>query len=201
MANGFRIMNIGDSVPWGQGLLETEKYDVLLKTALAAKFAGVTLERFAHSGAVIGSDQTAINAAPGEVPFSGPSIVEQCDSFTNSPATVDLVLVNGGINDVGVATILNPFALVPSLHSKTVTACHTGMLSLLNKVKAKFSKPSCKILVTGYYPILSGLSDPFQIPKLLSIHGIATPAFVQADDLVDPIIDRCEQFSMTPRRR
>jgi len=55
MANDFRIVNLGDSVPWGQGLLESEKYDVIVKTTLAATHPVVTLERFAHSGAVIGA--------------------------------------------------------------------------------------------------------------------------------------------------
>jgi len=102
--------------------------------------------------------------------------------------------VNGGINDVGVATILNPLALVPSLHSKIVAACHTGMLALLNRVKVKFTKPSCKILVTGYYFILSDQSDPLQIPRMLSMHGIAPPPFIKPAAWFDPIFDRCEQF-------
>ena len=90
----------------------------------------------------------------GEVPASRPSIIEQCDSYANSPETVDLVLMDGGINDVGIASILNPFALIPPLDVRVVHACHDGMLALLKKVIAKFSKPACHILVTGYYPIL-----------------------------------------------
>ena len=43
---------------------------------------------------------------------------------------------------------------------RVIHACHDGMLVLLNKVSAKFSKASCEILVTGYYPILSAKSDP-----------------------------------------
>jgi hypothetical protein len=108
---------------------------------------------------------------------------------------VDLVLVNGGINDIGVATILNPFALVPSLASKIQTACHVGMLQLLRKLSAKFTKPACKILVAGYYTILSDQSDPVGIPRLLALHGIAAPGFIDELDIIDPVIDRCEQFN------
>jgi hypothetical protein len=194
MANDFRIVNLGDSIHWGQGLLEAQKYDVLVKTALAGKYPGVTLERFAHSGAVIGGGTVVGNPAPGEVPASRPTIIEQCDNFANSPGSVDLVLVNGGINDVGVATILNPLALVPSLHSRIVAACHDSMLKLLNRVKAKFIKPTCQILVTGYYTILSDQSDPVQVPKMLSLHGIAVPPFVKPATWFDPIFDRCENF-------
>ena len=70
------------------------------------------------------------------------------------------MLLDGGINDVGVASILNPLALIPSLDARVVHACHDGMLVLLKKVIAKFSKPACRILVTGYYSALSARSDP-----------------------------------------
>lgn len=74
---------------------------------------GVTLEGVAHSGAAIGAFGAAGIPCPGEVPCSRLTILEQCDQFTNSPETVDLVLLDGGINDVGVATIL-----IPSLSSQ-----------------------------------------------------------------------------------
>jgi lysophospholipase L1-like esterase len=195
MPDPFRIVNLGDSVPWGQGLLDGEKYDVLVKQALQSRFpGGVTLQRLAHSGAVIGARPTTGNPAPGEVPVPHPTIIEQCDTFADSPATVDLVLVNGGINDVGVATILNPFALVPPLQTEIQAACHDGMLALLRKVSAKFSKASCRILVTGYYTIFSAKSNPLKLPHLMAIHGVGIPMFVAHLDLVNPVVDRCEQF-------
>jgi lysophospholipase L1-like esterase len=195
MANTFRVVSLGDSVPWGQGLLEAEKYDALVADALGPKVpGGVTLQRLAHSGAVIGAHPVSGNAANGEVPVPRPTIIEQCDSFANSPDTVDLVLLNGGINDIGVATILNPFALVPPLGSKIKIACHDGMLILLSKVSAKFTKPTCKILVTGYYTIISDQSDPLGVHRLLSLHGIAAPDFIDEADIIDPVIDRCEEF-------
>jgi lysophospholipase L1-like esterase len=147
----FRIVCIGDSVVWGQGLLPNEKFNFLVQQALSPRFpGGATLESIAHSGAVIGA--TGVSGIPqiGEVPASRLSIIEQCDSYANSPDTVDLVLMNGGINDVGVASILNPLALIPPLDTRVAHACHDGMLVLLKKVAAKFSKPTCRILVTGY---------------------------------------------------
>jgi len=111
------------------------------------------------------------------------------------PETVDLVLLNGGINDVGVASILNPFSLIPPLDVRVKHACHDGMLALLEKVAAKFSKPACRILVTGYYPILSGRSDPAGVTRLLGLFGIAVPAFLdEAADFVNPVLERCEAF-------
>ena len=34
MANDLRMVALGDSVPWGQGLLETQKYDTMVKDAI-----------------------------------------------------------------------------------------------------------------------------------------------------------------------
>jgi hypothetical protein len=198
MPNSLRIVTLGDSVPWGQGLLESEKYDVLVKQALEPQCpGGVTLEpRLAHSGAVIRAKSAPANGAAGEVPESYPTIIEQCAGFTNSPETVDLVLMNGGINDVGVATILNPLAFAPSLASRIEAACYDSMLELLKTVRAKFSNSSCRILVTGYYPILSALSDPVSLPRILNMYGVhhELPDFFEDVDILDPIVDRCEQF-------
>jgi lysophospholipase L1-like esterase len=191
----FRIVSIGDSVIWGQGLLPDEKFNTLVRQALPG---GATLESAAHSGAVIGATGATGTPQPGEVPASRLSIIEQCDAYANSPDTVDLVLMNGGINDVGVANILNPFAVIPPLETRVAHACHDGMLVLLKKVSAKFSKPACKILVTGYYPILSALSDPLGVTKLLSLFGIAVPPFVDKDlGFINPVLHRCEVFFQT----
>jgi lysophospholipase L1-like esterase len=192
----FRIVAIGDSIVWGQGLLPSEKFVTLVQQALLPTHAGgVTVESSAHSGAVIGAFGVSGTPEVGEVPASRLSIIEQCDGFTNSPDTVDLVILDGGINDVGVANILNPFALIPPLPARVARSCHDGMLVLLRKVAAKFSKPTCRILVTGYYPILSALSDPLGVMKLLSLYGIAVPSFINRDrDIIDPVLARCEAF-------
>jgi lysophospholipase L1-like esterase len=196
VANPFRILSIGDSVIWGQGLLPNEKFDVLVQQALSSEHPdGVTLESLAHSGAVIGANGATGSPEIGEVPAPRLSIIEQCDGYSKSPETVDLVLMDGGANDVGIATILNPLALIPSLDAKIIHACHDGMLVLLQKVRAKFSKPTCKILVTGYYPILSTLSDPLGIVKLLGLYGIAVPDFLDKDlDFINPVLARSEAF-------
>jgi len=196
MANPFRIVALGDSIVWGQGLLPNEKFTELVRQALATKHPeGVTLESTAHSGAVIGATGATGTPETGEVPGSRLSIIEQCDSYNNSPGSVDLVILDGGINDVGVPNILNPLSVIPSLDFRIIHACHDGMLVLLKKVSAKFSKPACRILVTGYYQILSALSDPIGVTKLLSLHGIAVPGFLEKDlDFINPVLERCKRF-------
>ena len=146
----FRLVNVGDSVPWGQGLLENEKYDSLLQRALGSLHPeGVSLERFAHSGATITHGNGAVSTSS-EVPVARPTITDQINAVP-SPDTVDVLLVNGGINDVGVATILNPLALVPPLSTLVRTACYFRMLDVLHYITQRYTKPSCRVLVTNYY--------------------------------------------------
>lgn len=194
MATNCRILSLGDSVIWGQGLLPKEKFDYLVQQALTSKYSGgATLESHAHSGAVIGAHGAKGKPEPGEVPASRLSIIEQCAAYSNAPETINLVLIDGGINDVGVSTILNP--VNPPLDHAIVSACHDGMLTLLKKVAAKFSAPSCKILVTGYYPIFSPKSNPLGVIKMLGLYGIGKPDFIVDDaDFINPVVDRCEQF-------
>lgn len=189
----FRMVNLGDSVSWGQGLLEDQKHDVLVKDALSAAHPeGIALERLAHSGAIIGPG-IGYSAGAGEVPVPCPTIIDQVGAVT-SPNSVDLVLLNGGINDVGLVNILNPLMLVPPLATLVHRACYESMLALLRHASAVFAKPSAKILVTGYYPILSDQSDPLGISALLAAHALQAPTFIAQDLFHNAVIGRCEEF-------
>jgi hypothetical protein len=188
------MVSLGDSVPWGQGLSEDEKYDVLVRKALSATHPDSTCIRTAHSGAIIGEHPVDGPIADGEVPVARPTIIEQCDNFNDSPETVQLVLVNGGINDVDIQTILNPLVSKFVLSGKIQAFCYHSMYRLLQKVSAKFNRPDCRILVTGYYPILSDQSHFSFILDFLNIHGIAPPSFIQDNIIIDAVIDHCQQF-------
>jgi lysophospholipase L1-like esterase len=191
----YRIVTLGDSVLWGQGLLEEEKLDTLLCAQIrSSKGFAASIERVAHSGAVIRGGSDEAGPAPGEVPVPRWSIEEQCERFANAPDTVDLVLLNGGINDVGVATIVNPLALIPTLKSLVEHACYARMGALLKRVSVKFSKRSARILLVGYYPILSGKSDPNGVDSLLSMHGVHPPYAASQRDRIRSPIARCEEF-------
>lgn len=192
----LRVVTLGDSVCWGQGLREEQKFDTLVSGALTSPATKVTIERLAHSGAVIGDQDRGGLTAAGEVPVSSPTIIQQCERFANDPANVNVVLLNGGINDVGVARILNPFALVPSLSFRIRRACLCGMSALLRVVTRKFTKADCRILVIGYYPILSELSDPFKAMRILNLYGISRPPFTELGDVdfINSVVARCRQF-------
>lgn len=194
MSGSLRIVSIGDSVLWGQGLLPGEKFDALVKAALTPQYpAGVTLESAAHSGAVIVDAAEEGPTSSGEVPAPDPSLIQQCAQFTDTPEDVDVLLICGGINDVGVVTILNPLA--GTLKHLIVRACYHDMSELLEAARRRFAKSTCKILILGYYPILSSSSDPRGATGLLSAFGLSRPAGLEENaDFLKPVVERCEEF-------
>ena len=191
------ILTVGDSVCWGQGLIEEHKFD-----ALFAEAKGMAFSRAAHSGAVIGSQTDSSNEVEnGEVPVASPSdwqqVLEQRD-WTQ----VDLVLLNGGINDVGLTRILSPWTNPNQLNQWIDQFCHQSMQQLLGAVAAKLIRPEAKIAVIGYYPILSGQSqfpsdDHFRM--LLELHGVATSsvalkATLSPKDMIPSVVGNCLTF-------
>lgn len=195
MAGPLRIASLGDSVPWGQGLAEQDKYNRLVTAALTANHPGTALVSRAHSGAVIGALPVTGNAEPGEVPAPAPTILQQCDQFDAQPDQIDIVLLDGGINDVDIRIILNPVIPLPLLSARIDEVCHFDMLTLLQHVTKVFSKPAAAILVTGYYPILSSQSRPPLIPPFLGLHGVRPPLFGAIDSiLTEPVVKRCALF-------
>jgi lysophospholipase L1-like esterase len=178
----FQVLFLGDSVVWGQGLREEDKFSTAVihwineyhKELRAFKIVK------AHSGAIIG---TAGDAAPegledwpAEVPSREPSIHCQMESFAaeHDPAEVDLVIIDGGINDVGIRTIFNPRTTTADLQSLIRYACGTSMTALLLAAATRFPNPKTKILVLGYYPILSEYSRVAGIAPMMTAFGVYT---------------------------
>ena len=160
----FRMLVFGDSVMWGQGLDEGNKFHSLVERAVRQRHGdiGVYKDVRAHSGA----DLMPRNGTPfanrlnGEVPTSFPTIFDQVLEFESMPdaqTDVDLILLNGGANDIKVGTILSPLTTSAALTKAITTFCHDDMFTLLNELTGKFTK--AKIVVTGYYPMLSNKSD------------------------------------------
>ena len=167
----FVVVAIGDSVMWGQGLSDnpgashkfTGKVREFLQTSLGKD---VKLSLLAHSGSNItpptGSTPSQENdATPGEIPNTFPTITKQIELAAfepgRDPRDVDLVLVNGCINDLNVRSILNPVTKPAELRDSIVQLCGERMKDLLIKVRERF--PSARIALTGYYPLVSPRSD------------------------------------------
>lgn len=168
----FYMIVVGDSVQWGNGLNEGEKMSALVIRTIEAELGRtVILQRYAHSGATIfareGDGFCEFNCF-GEVPKVNTSILAQVDQVIR-PDLVEFVLTDGCINDVNVANIVNPTQTPESIAQMTGPLCLDGMTELLRKIRT--AMPSAAIVVTGYFQIVSPLSDVIGLNAWLQAQG------------------------------
>jgi lysophospholipase L1-like esterase len=166
------ILVLGDSIEWGQGLVEEKKFFTLVANEIKSRESGIGVytQVLAHSGATIGAQVDSPGGATsldGEVPRGSPTIWQQIHNFQGTKDSVDYVLIDGGINDVTVEDIVNPFSNVSAteLAAKTKESCFTAMSELLKEVKGEFK--NAQVIVTGYYKIISSESDVSGLVALL----------------------------------
>lgn len=157
----FNLLVLGDSIPWGQGLKDEHKAWYLVKTWLENSLGRQVQETMeAHSGAVIGSvGDSAANPVPlldGEVNRGLPSINDQIDSALRAyadPGKVDLVVVDGCINDLDARRLLNAANTPDGIRELAQQKCGPPVEALLARIAGSF--PNAHVIITGYYPILS----------------------------------------------
>jgi len=159
--NVFRMVVIGDSIAWGEGLNRDEKYYYLV-----AKWLNEELNRpidvtvYAHNAAELESSAGPECKYP-ECTNSNPSILKQADLIRN-PNRVDLILISGGINDVDVLGNVGNIDIVSSdIRRITRQEIQESMTELLNKLLMK--SENAKIIVTGYYRIITDSSHDIDI--------------------------------------
>lgn len=190
------ILTLGDSVPWGQGLIEEHKFDAILAAA-----KGLPLVRAAHSGAVIGTPKDISSEVENpEVPVSWPSVWQQVQA-PRDWSKVRLVLVNGGLNDVSLARILNPLTSTSQLTALVNQFCGQNMQALLAALGARLIAPDARIAVLSYYPFLSreSFASEAQFRALLEIHGVATSSSITPEEfdlsaLIPQVVSNCLTF-------
>jgi lysophospholipase L1-like esterase len=179
----YYMLILGDSVMWGQGLENKVKFTNIVESELFAIVGTVKVLDKSHSGATILPKDKAFLVESGEVPTLTPTLWQQLDSAvqtyqclgaqhpnckTVEPKDVNLVLLNGGMNDVGFQRIFNPFSSDRSLKRASHKYCDKRMKELLDKVLSTFENAT--VIVTGYYPVIcSGLggTDPNFIRHLI----------------------------------
>jgi hypothetical protein len=189
------LVTLGDSVHWGQGLRREHKLHSLVDAEVRKTHPGMQHDFFAHSGAIIGVGATVTRQrVDGEVPIAYPTVIEQVDGFVGKPAEVIAVLVNGGINDVDIRNILNPFVSQAILRALIEEHCYDSMRVLLDLIVARFDNPATRVIVTPYYPVLSPLSKPFGVPWLLASEGLALPAGADLVAGTNIVVTKCMQF-------
>jgi hypothetical protein len=132
------------------------------------------------------------------VPADHPSINRQLyrayDTIVagqGNPAEIDLVLLNGGINDIGVTSILSPWASSGSVSDLTRDSITGHMNHLLLTAAQLF--PSAKFIVPGYFPIITPDSSTPEVTLLLTtLFGVA--AAVVTPLVKQQLIANCSAF-------
>jgi lysophospholipase L1-like esterase len=198
MPHDYYILLLGDSVPWGQGLLEPQKMHEFVRDTIAARKGPTRCLQMAHSGAIIGVDSGGGPAAAcaGEVPTSFPTILAQCEAAPDTD--VDLVILNGGINDIDIRYILNPFTEREDLADVTRRFCGTDMSTLIDRALARF--PAATIVVTSYYPVLSHASHVPLINDFMLTLGLPVAPltrFLPENLIFDRIVENAALFYAT----
>lgn len=183
------LLVMGDSVVWGQGLVEEHKTACIL-----ARHLGAEIRMLAHAGAKIGiRDSYTVTMPSGEVPCFFPTILQQLDGFTGDPTAVKWVLMNGGINDVEVQRVFNPMVPQFELELHTRNYCGRDLLTLLQQVTSRFA--NARVLVLGYYPALSHQSHSQGVEALFQlVYGVKFAPLFDAGLFRHEIVEHCLRF-------
>jgi lysophospholipase L1-like esterase len=166
----FYMAVIGDSIAWGNGLRRLDTIPALVLDAIEHEMdVHVILQNQAQFGATIlpgPLDEPCTDGCWGEVPRTPMSVNTQL-SILDRPDLLDLVLLNGCINDVGLEMILDPFVDRDRLVERTERFCGGEMSDLLRRVYAL--APRARIVALGLYPIISEQSDLFGVQQFRRI--------------------------------
>ena len=159
----INMLVLGDSISWGQGLKDEHKTWYLIKSWLeqnAGREVRAKIE--AHSGAVIGTpgwsgaDPRTDYSLDGELSRALPTVNDQIDNALYGladPSLVDLVLVNGCINDVDSRRLLNAANTPDMIREFAQAKCGPPVEALLNRIVTVF--PRAHVVIIGYYPIIT----------------------------------------------
>ena len=156
----------GDSIVWGQGLKERDKFWCRTKQWLELKTRRhVAHKVYAHAGAIIDEASlekndfellVKVDPQGEEVNLSFPTIPQQVETaaleYRKAGKDVDLVLIDGCINDVNFRNLLNAERTIKDIEDRTWERCGKPMELLLTRLTAEF--PKAYVIVTGYYPII-----------------------------------------------
>ncbi len=173
----FELLVVGDSLIWGQGLAEKEKFYSLTADWLRnAAFGGprtVNVKVKAHSGSTLkfhkdeaekyqkaGRDETypynpEVNIG---FPSSWKQIEVAADEYKKlGVAGADLVMISGGITDITSSKVFDPKGNDDELRAAVKKYCRDDMYDVLEYAIAK--NPEAKLAVIGYFPAISPKSS------------------------------------------
>jgi len=207
-----RFLSIGNSLMWGQGLRPDHRFRELVRSRIEHEKGMVVELSMARSGAVMEPQglvddefhdglMTTVDIPLSpfyspenfarEMPHGAMSIQRQLSTAreiidqrwgTQAHENVHWILLDGGINDVGIFNILTPFRA--ELDGYVLRCWPTWLLDEAKRIEnlmvetliiALKNFPSATIIVNGYFPILS-LFSIASVTKLRSVgflHGIS----------------------------
>jgi hypothetical protein len=168
----IQMLVLGDSIMWGQGLKTEHKFSWRVKCWLQEKTGREVQTRIeAHSGAHLEGIFTNLpfESDDGEINLPFPTINEQLDAaaqfYGPSRPDVDLILIDGCINDVDVSNLLNVSTTPEWLRETIAKSCGAGMHKLLRRVTENF--PNAQVMVTSYYRVISSETEDNAFIRLL----------------------------------
>lgn len=177
----LNLLVLGDSVLWGQGLKEENKSWYLVKRWLEETDGVRVHEKVeAHAGAVIGTSGTSpprTLTLYGEISSAWPTLHDQIDDALKTfsdPTQVDLVLVNGCINDVNARRFLNAANTPEGIQALAQEKCGAPVQVLLTRIASTF--PNAHIIASGYYPVVSE-----KTPRDLFMRALAKKFYAPVD--------------------
>ena len=206
--NSFKMVMLGDSVMWGQGLFETQKIHTLVIEELTKHGLAVQPVFLAHSGAIIGEPDVITNkpAIDGEVPVGEPTLFEQIRTAIGTAErdeAVKLVLICGGVNDVDVTRIVN---LRDRGLDKYIEDTFYRKTKLLLE-RAYHCFPNAIIINCGYYQAFSEESEQTLMLDAIKAMGFSVPLLpnslgefvleVLGDKITGTLVERCAHFRDT----
>lgn len=178
----FRIAVLGDSVLWGMGLREENKIHSKLakwlQTEIFKEKRHVAIPLLlAHARAKIFPEfdkkERLIPAKNfGEMSSGNPSILSQVDLAAETfrrkgvnPEDVELIIVNGGANNLGVKNLVIMLFPNREVIDRAKKYCFDEMQIVLAKIADVF--PNARIVVVGYYQVISSETKSAELTKSL----------------------------------
>lgn len=181
----FKMAVLGDSILWGIGLREEHKIynrlaDWLKNDVFQDKRSTNPPVVLADSGAKIYPASKKKNKQKAKAESEDdPTILKQVSLAVDfyqreqvNPETIELILVNGGANDLGAYHLLMGL-LFPNkeIINRAKKYCYGGMGKVLNEITNQF--PNARIFLLGYYPLISKQTKASELPKsLLGLFGL-----------------------------
>lgn len=182
----FYLAALGDSAMWGNGLRESDKFSTLVARQIEQETGQKVIRLvYAVSGAqIVPTEDAGICTEPcfGEVPTGVTPITVQAHMMQH-PELMDLILLDGCGNDVGIPAIISPLTDLADLEQTTRDFCETEMIGLLEEVRTL--APQAHIVVTGYFPFVSTESIESGAAELAIVLGVSGE---ELDEVSDPLV-------------